>query len=129
MRNEKEHHLQKALFEWMKLVGYKYPELDLAFAIPNGGHRHMSVARKLKEEGVKAGVPDIFIPVPSGIFHGMFIECKIKPNKLTNNQTNMIKMLERIGYCCVVVYELEEAINHITKYMDLREKIIEIQIK
>ena len=32
------------------------------FAIPNGGHRAMSVAKTLKAEGVRAGVPDLFVP-------------------------------------------------------------------
>ena len=32
------------------------------FHIPNGGHRAMSVAKKMKAEGVKAGVPDLYVP-------------------------------------------------------------------
>jgi hypothetical protein len=31
------------------------------FAIPNGGARHPATAKNLKAEGVKAGVPDLFI--------------------------------------------------------------------
>ena len=57
-----EHHEQCALFAWLRL---QWPDLDrVSFAIPNGGHRHKAVAGKLKAEGVKAGVPDIFIAYP-----------------------------------------------------------------
>ena len=67
-----EHDEQVALFQW---AGYQLgacPELALMFAIPNGGDRHPAVAGKLRDEGVKAGVPDIFLPVPRGKYHGMF---------------------------------------------------------
>lgn len=33
------------------------------FAVPNGGQRNKIVAAKLKQEGVKSGVPDIYVPV------------------------------------------------------------------
>ena len=58
-----EHEEQVALFEWAEWNKRQYPELELMFAIPNGGQRHVVVAKKLKDEGVKAGVPDIFLPV------------------------------------------------------------------
>jgi hypothetical protein len=38
-------------------------QLSLMFAIPNGGLRHKAEANKLKSEGVKAGVPDIMLPI------------------------------------------------------------------
>lgn len=42
-------------------------QLSLMFAIPNGGLRHKATAGNLKAEGVKAGVPDIMLPVPQRI--------------------------------------------------------------
>lgn len=32
------------------------------FAIPNGGFRHKATAEKLKNEGLRPGVPDLYIP-------------------------------------------------------------------
>ena len=55
----------------------KYPELELMYAIPNGGKRHIHTAVVLKQTGVKSGVPDIFLPVRRGK-HGLFIEMKRK---------------------------------------------------
>ena len=90
-----EHAEQTALFCWAALpeVRAEYPVLELMFAIPNGGERNKIVAGNLKAEGVKAGVLDIFLPVPSKGWHGLFIEMKVagikledagrKPNKPT----------------------------------------------
>ena len=58
-----EHQEQKALIQWARLNQQRFPELDLLFAIPNGGLRNIRVARKLKSEGVKPGVSDLFLPV------------------------------------------------------------------
>lgn len=90
---------QKALFCWIaqsKLLsdGYKsglqidvrgeivyipyafFGYLQNLFAIPNGGYRNASEAANLKSQGVKAGVPDLMLPVACGQFHGLFIEMK-----------------------------------------------------
>ena len=54
----------------------KYPELELLHAIPNGGRRDPIEGRHLKEQGVKAGVPDVFLPVAKTGWHGLYIEMK-----------------------------------------------------
>jgi hypothetical protein len=100
--NDKEHQEQAAFFEWFSAA---YPHV-LAFAIPNGGHRHIAVARKLKSEGVKPGVPDIFIADGKP---GIFLEMKVKPNKLTEKQAEMLKTLKSKGYKTAVCYSFEEA--------------------
>jgi hypothetical protein len=64
----------------------KYPALRMLHAIPNGGHRHKATAARLKAAGVKAGVPDICLPVARGDWHGLYIELKVGKNKLTEAQ-------------------------------------------
>ena len=77
-----EHTDQARLFRWMATV----PALALAFAIPNGaklpwtknakGQRYSAEAIRLKQEGLKSGVPDICIPVMRGGYGAMFLELK-----------------------------------------------------
>lgn len=105
------------LFQWANLQFCKIPELKLLFHIPNGGKRNIVTARRLKAEGVKAGVPDLFLPVPRGGFHGLFIEMKAGKNKTTEKQDVWIADLKQQGYKVVVCYGCEEAITEIKKYL------------
>ena len=67
---------QQCLFRWAALQSGKYPELAMMYHIPNGGSRGKVEAIRFKAEGVKAGVPDICLPVPRGTWHGLYIELK-----------------------------------------------------
>jgi VRR-NUC domain. len=112
-----EHEEQVRLFEVCKLHEKKYPGLELIHAIPNGGERHAAVAAKLKAEGVKAGVPDIFLPVPKGNAHGLYIELKAIGGSVTDKQRAMMAGLSRQGYACLVCYGWENAWREIEAYM------------
>ena len=57
-----EHEEQAAIFRWAEIMAKRAPELDLLFCIPNGGHRDIRVAARLKKEGVRAGVPTCVSP-------------------------------------------------------------------
>lgn len=65
-----EHSEQVSLFRWWKLRYRDHPAL--LFAIPNGGARDRITGKRLKDEGVRAGIPDICLPWPSGGYHGLF---------------------------------------------------------
>lgn len=63
------------------------------FHIPNGGHRAISVGKKMKAEGVKAGVPDLYIPAWK-----IWIEMKRqKGGKVSAEQQEWIDYLTSIG--------------------------------
>jgi hypothetical protein len=92
----------------------------LYFAIANGGSRHVLEAMKLKRTGVKSGVPDICVPVPSGIFHGLYIEMKrIQGGVLSANQKDWIEKLRSNGYCAEVAYGFEDAKSVVRRYFDM----------
>ena len=63
---------QICLFQWAQYQSGRYPELELMYHIPNGGSRNKYEAANLKLQGVKAGVPDICLPVARGKFHGLY---------------------------------------------------------
>src|SRR5687767_15037506 len=116
--NATEHDHQSKLFEWAFYQRGKYPELQLMFAIPNGGHRHITVAQKLKAEGVKAGIPDIFLPVARSRYHGLFIEMKRPKGIVQTNQKEWIQKLREQNYEVKVCYGYEDAVLSITNYLN-----------
>ena len=108
---------QIALFEWAALHTRRYPELDLLYHIPNGGHRHKTTAIRLKREGVKAGVPDLCLPVPRGVYHGLYIELKAGRNSTTDNQNRWLQALAENGYCTAICHGWEAASQAIINYL------------
>jgi hypothetical protein len=116
-----EHDEQVALMVWAEtgFVQDLYPGIELLFAIPNGGHRHKAVAARMQAEGVKPGVPDLFLPVPRGEYHGLFIELKHGKNTATDYQQAWIEQLEKQGYLAVVCHEAEGAQAMIEEYYEL----------
>lgn len=110
---------QKALMQWAKWQEGRYPELKLLYHCPNGGTRNKLEAANLKRQGVKAGVPDLFLPVSRNNKHGLFLEMKVGRNKCTENQKKWIRNLLEQGYEVKVCYSCEEAIQIIKKYLNI----------
>lgn len=119
-----EHVEQVTLFKWVSAVSGMLPELLLLFAIPNGGKRHIGTARKLKAEGVRAGVFDLLLPVPRGEFCGLFIEMKVGKNKLTEAQAEFKTAVEGQGYLTAVCYSWLEAARTILTYLGKSNLIV-----
>ena len=110
---------QTWLFEWIAQMAYlRWPELELAFHIPNGGSRNKIEAARLKAQGVKAGVPDIFVSVPRGGYHGLYIEMKRqRGGKMREGQKDMIPKLRAQGYRVEICKGFQEAADLIEQYM------------
>ena len=117
-----EHHEQAAVIRWANLHTATYPELALLFAIPNMGKRHISFARKLKAEGLKAGVPDLFLPVANYDYHGLFIEMKRAGGRTSPEQKMWIAELTAQNYRAEVCVGAENALIVIRDYLGIRQK-------
>lgn len=118
-----EHMEQVYLFRWAKAMEAQYPELALMFAIPNMGNRHISFAMKMKAEGLKAGVPDIMLPVARGQFHGLFIELKrTKGGSVSATQREWLTELEAQDYRVAVCRGWEQAKDEIMNYLSHRKE-------
>lgn len=87
------------------------------FAVPNGGHRNAIEAAHLKRSGVKAGVPDLVIPLPNAEHHGLFVEMKYGKNKQTEKQKIWQRNLTALGYKAVVCYGYDAAVAVIEEYI------------
>jgi hypothetical protein len=119
-----EHANQVALFCWAGNNFKEYPSLRLMYAIPNGGERDndkktaMIRRANLKAEGVKAGILDVCLPVPIGIWHGLYIELKVGKNKPTDEQEWYIAELIKQGYGALWVIGWEAARDVILAYLN-----------
>ena len=102
---------------WADWNAIMYPELRWLHHIPNGGSRNKAEAANLKRQGVKAGVPDLFLPVARGGYHGLYIELKYGKNKTSKNQDKWLSALSKQGYCSMVCYGWVEAKKAICEYL------------
>lgn len=114
--------------------------LDWIHHIPNGGSRGSTAkdrairGGKLKAEGVRKGVLDVFLPYPVYIQKpscsfwvcGLYIEFK-KPSEkpkregskggLSDEQISFKNYVEAVGYKCEVCYSYLEAIEALKRYL------------
>ena len=106
---------QIALFQWAELR----PDLRLMHHIPNGGRRDKRTAALMKKQGVKSGVPDIFLPKPVGRYHGLYIELKrADGGKTSENQEEWLRELRAEGYRCEVCHGWIAAAETIKHYLE-----------
>lgn len=125
----KEHEEQVSLFNWANgCAAYGiYPELSLLFAIPNGQVALKMVKSStirfkfigyMNNEGRKKGVPDMFLAVARGGYHGLFIELKrADGGVVSKEQREWINKLKNEGYLAVVCHGCQEAQETIEKYL------------
>ena len=110
---------QRALFAWAKLNERKYPELALLHAIPNGGKRNPREAANLKAQGVKAGVPDICLPVKRGDCGSLYIELKRRQGgRPTQAQLEWMEALKAQGNAVALCYGADAAMVEILRYLE-----------
>ena len=106
---------QKQLIQWCRTR----PELQYLFHIPNesiGGQGWMIRNRQM---GVRSGIPDLMLPIPSNGYHGLFIEMKAKGGRVSSTQEKWIEALNTFGYLAVVAYGWEDAKCKIMNYLNL----------
>ena len=113
-----EHQEQVTLFAWARLVESRYPELALLFAVPNGGARNVVTGQRLKQEGVKRGVPDVWLPVARGGYHGLVIELKAGRGQPSAEQKAWLKALAAQGWLARVCVGCESARELLVQYLD-----------
>ena len=110
--NDIEHQIQKGIAQYLDLLGLCW------WAVPNGGRRNISVARKLKAEGVKSGIPDITL-----IYNGKYYGIEVKKPKtetpkgvLSSNQKTRIAQIHAYGGVVGVVYSVPDLIKMLEKW-------------
>ena len=113
---------QEALFQWAQYMERTEPRLRLLNSSLNGVRLTPNQALMAKRGGMKKGFPDVFLPVPAGVWHGLFIEMKRKggvPSDASKEQREWIAALREQGYFADVCFGWEHAAHEISGYLGL----------
>jgi len=90
----------------------------LIFAIPNGEKRSITVAKRLKAEGVVRGVPDLYVPA-----WNLWVEMKrVSGGRLSPDQKEMITYLENIGHKVIVGKGAGDASKKVLEYLKSKQE-------
>lgn len=101
---------QAAVVDYLNARGIPF------YHVPNEARRSYRLASHLKRMGLRAGVPDLCIPVARGGYHGLYIEMKAGRNKPTEQQLYWQSILSDNGYLATTCWGAEEAIAVLQSY-------------
>jgi len=105
-----EHSEQVGFVNWFRA---KYPD-TLIFAIPNGEKRSISVATRLKAEGVTRGIPDLYIPSCN-----LWVEMKrATGGRLSPDQKKVIEYLRSVGHTVIVGKGAGDASKQVLEFLE-----------
>jgi hypothetical protein len=103
-----EHAEQVALVRRLRADGH------FVAAIPNGGLRDAITARRLRDEGVVAGMPDLVLLLAGG--RSIWVEMKRRDRgKPSPEQKKVHAALKSLGHCVIVANGAAEAYNKISE--------------
>jgi len=119
-----EHQIQSAIVQWCDT---HYLEIGMyLIKITNEGKRTFCTAKRFKQEGMKKGVADLFLALPVCNDKteykkcGLWIEVKSHKGVLSKEQRDFMEMVKWAGYSAVVVRSVDEGIQAIKDYLELK---------
>lgn len=108
-----EHSIQTKVVQYIRTF---HPEVIIC-SIPNGSGTTASNRLHLHQEGLLAGMPDLFIAEARHGFNGMFVEMKTTKGTESKEQKKIRKQLNDKGYLVFVASSDRTAINLIEDYL------------
>jgi len=122
-----EHYEQTFVFHYFDV---HHPSIfDMMFAIPNAGKRSQKVAGQFLAEGLKKGVPDIFVDIAIDPYHGLRVELKrstVTVSNVSDEQWEWLDKYEARGYKAGVAIGYRECIDLICGYFGITSKLKKI---
>lgn len=118
-----EHAEQVAVIDWCNANEGRYPALRWIYSSLNGifipapPKTRAKIINHMKAEGMKKGIPDLFLPAARHGYHGLFIEMKYGSNTPTIEQKDFMKFADGEGYLDAVCNGADEAIETLEWYM------------
>lgn len=116
VRNPEDAELIK-FFQYISWARLQDSRLELVYHVANERVCSVGAGKKLKSKGVKSGVPDVSVNIPSYPYHGLFIELKYGKNVLSEAQAEFGRLAKIAGYQFKVCYSADAAIEELTKYL------------
>lgn len=120
---------QQVVVKWARLASRQYPCLKWLHSSTSGVRLKNAIqGARLKEEGMVAGIPDLFLPYPlienkKMIYAGLYIEMKRRKSRgvsqgtLSPAQKDFLEYANNVGYKALVAYGADEAIQAIKDYL------------
>jgi len=128
--NPTEHQIQCAIVEWANIVDspYVHSTKDLIhkkigdFLIKNAneGKRSWAQGKKMKKEGLKKGVSDLFLAIPASNSAGLWIEVKTIKGKISESQEEWLRLMNFAGYGTALIRSVDEGIKTIKNYLGIK---------
>lgn len=110
---------QIALMNWAALVRVGEHSLaDLLVHVPNGGARSPIEGAAFKRMGVKAGIPDVLLPMRTAAYGAGWWELKVGRNKPNEDQLKWHALLRSLGHYVQTYWHWHEAANDILRYLE-----------
>lgn len=113
--------------EFMRLVRMheaRYPALKWLHAIPNGARTKLSIAKKLKAEGLRAGVHDYSWPFRTATHPGLYLELKSMTGSASKEQREFAAFAESQGFKVVFAKGWEAAWRAVCEYAGIPFRVI-----
>jgi len=115
--------LQSDIVQDVRSLYLRWPCVTWLHAVPNGGSRHYLEAVRLKREGVKPGIADLFLPAPAFDadghirYCGLYLEVKTAKGRLSTPQKAFRDYCEKSHYKYVVVRTRREGFLAVVEYL------------
>lgn len=98
-------------------IRMQYPKV-LFSHVPNGGKRSAREGARFKRMGVRKGIPDFLIfETNDPHLRGLALELKVKPNKPSPEQLEVIAELKRLKWVAEICYSFDETKKIIDTYL------------
>lgn len=123
-----EHAEQVALIQWCLTEARHTPDLGLIYAVPNAGKREGKQGAWMVAEGLRRGMLDLCLPVPSlpnrdGEYtHSFYLELKFGDNKPDPDQEWWISRLEARGHLVGVFWDWQLAAMALEDYVQVPQR-------
>lgn len=119
-----EHSQQALVIAWAKDNEKRFPELRWLHSSLNGifipGPRHIvwRIMNTQRQEGMKKGIPDLFLPAARRGYHGLYIEMKRDDSGVVSpEQKDFLEFAAEQGYRDQVCYGYIDAIKELEWYL------------